>query len=44
MARSKGFTKENVDKYFSILKTEHEKINFDPSKTFSVDKKEISVV
>ncbi|XP_072400257.1 uncharacterized protein [Diabrotica undecimpunctata] len=44
MARDKGFTKENVDKYFSILKPELEKINFDPSKIFNVYETGISVV
>ncbi|XP_072398081.1 uncharacterized protein [Diabrotica undecimpunctata] len=44
MARAKGFAKENVDKYFSILKPELEKINFDPSKIFNVDETGIFVV
>ncbi|CAG9834850.1 unnamed protein product [Diabrotica balteata] len=44
MARAKEFTKQNVDKYFSILKPELEKINFDPSRIFNVDETGISVV
>ena len=32
------------DRYFSILKTELEKINFDPSKIFNVDETGITVV
>lgn len=34
----------DVDKYFSLLRTELEKINFDPSQTFDVDETGISVV
>lgn len=44
MARAKGFTQKNVEKYFSILKTELKKINFDPSKIFNVDETGITVV
>lgn len=44
MARAKGFTKENTDKYFSLLKTELDKIKSDPSRIFNVDETGITVV
>ncbi|XP_063216726.1 uncharacterized protein LOC134527734 [Bacillus rossius redtenbacheri] len=44
IARAKGFTKDNVHKFFSLLKVELERINFDPSKIFNVDETGISVV
>ena len=43
-ARIKGFTPENVSKFFSILEPELVKINFNPNKIFNVDETGITVV
>lgn len=44
IARIKGFSEENVAKFYSILKPELEKIKYDPTKIFNVDETGISVV
>jgi len=36
-ARIQGFSKENVNTFFTILKSELEKINFDATRIFNVD-------
>jgi hypothetical protein len=40
----KGFNRENVSVFFSILDTEMEKITFSPNRLFSVDGTGITVV
>jgi len=37
MVRIQGFSKENVNTFFTILKSELEKINFDATRIFNVD-------
>lgn len=44
LARIKGFSKENVDIFFKLLKPELEKINFDPTRIYNVDETGVSVV
>jgi len=44
LARIKGFTKENVDKFYSILKAELEKIKFNPNRVYNVDETGITIV
>src|SRR5258705_9066413 len=44
LARIHGFTQESVQLFFSILKPELEKINFDPTKVYNVDETGITVV
>ncbi|PSN38553.1 hypothetical protein C0J52_14817 [Blattella germanica] len=43
-ARIQGFTKESVSKFYSILKPELEKVNFDGTRVFNVDETGVSVV
>lgn len=43
-ARVRGFTRENVNTFFSILKLELEKIDYNATRIFSVDETGISVV
>jgi len=35
MARIQGFSKENVNTFFTILKSELEKVNFDATRIFN---------
>lgn len=44
MARIQGFSRQNVQKFFSILKAELVKIDFDQTRIFNVDETGISVV
>lgn len=44
LARIKGFTKENVESFYTILGKELEKVNFNPCKVFNVDETGITIV
>lgn len=43
-ARIKGFTKENVDRFFDLLEPALEKIKFNPLRTYNVDETGITTV
>lgn len=43
-ARAKGFSKENVQSFFSILTNEYEKHNYSADRIFNVDESGISIV
>ena len=44
ISRAKGFTKENVDAFFDLLKPELEKINFNSSRIYNVDETGMTIV
>ena len=44
VARIQGFSRENVEKFFSILKPEMKKIQHNPTKIFNVDETGLTVV
>ena len=43
-ARIKGFTPENVNKFFALLEPEMQKINFNPARVYNVDESGITTV
>jgi hypothetical protein len=43
LARIKGFTKENVESFYTILEIQLENVNFNPCKVFNVDETGITI-
>lgn len=43
-ARMKGFTKENVDRFFDVYEVEMAKIKFNPTRLFNVDETGVTIV